>query len=71
MDYSSASFIVIYVVVIAIWIYITWCFTLIAKQAGYKRSYGIFIVVPVINLIIIGIFAFKRWPITMFYIKQQ
>lgn len=28
-------------------------------------------IVPVLNLIILGIFAFEKWPITKFYIKQQ
>ena len=68
MDYLSAYFIVIYVV---IGVYILWCFMLIARKAGYTTIFGILMIIPVINLILLGVFTFEKWPITKLYIKQQ
>ena len=71
MDDLNAYFIVIYIAVIVVGIYIIWCFTLIAEQAGYKGSFAILMILPLLNLIILGIFAFRKWPITKYYIDQQ
>lgn len=68
MNYLSAYFIIIYIVV---GIYFILCFALIAKQAGYRLLFGILIIVPVLNLIVLGTLAFEKWPITRLYIKQQ
>jgi hypothetical protein len=40
-----------------------WCFCEIAAKAGYSRWFGLLMVVPVVDLIIIGIFANETWPI--------
>jgi len=71
MDYSSASFIVLYIAVIAVGVYIIWCFTLIAEQARYKGQFAILMIIPLLNLVLLGIFAFKKWPITKHYVNQQ
>ena len=44
-------------------VYLIWCFCEIAAKAGYSRWFGLLMVVPVVDLIIIGIFANETWPI--------
>ena len=34
----------------------------IAKKAGFSRSFGLLMLVPLVNIVFIWIFAFIRWP---------
>ena len=53
-------FIVLYVLLGG---YLIWCFCEIAAKAGYSRWFGLLMIVPVVNLIILGIFVHETWPI--------
>ena len=35
----------------------------IARKAGYKPAYSLLMLIPLVNFIIILIFAFSRWPV--------
>jgi hypothetical protein len=34
----------------------------IARKAGYSRWYGLLMVVPLVNIVLIWIFAYAKWP---------
>lgn len=34
----------------------------IASKAGYSGAWSLLLLVPIINLVVIWIFAFMRWP---------
>lgn len=34
----------------------------VAKKAGFSRWWGLLLAVPIINVLIIWIFAFIKWP---------
>ena len=50
--------IIIFVVIIHILI-----FGPIAKKAGYSRWWALIMLVPVVNLIMIWVFSFAKWPV--------
>lgn len=68
MDFLSGLFIFIYIMVA---VYIVWCFMEITRKAGYTYLFGLWIVVPIGNLIVLGILAFEKWPIRKSIAKQQ
>jgi hypothetical protein len=35
----------------------------ISSKAGYPRWHGLVMLIPILNLVAIGIFAFSPWPI--------
>jgi hypothetical protein len=35
----------------------------IAKKAGYSRWWALIMLVPVVNLIMIWVFSFAKWPV--------
>jgi hypothetical protein len=37
-------------------------FGAIAKRAGFSRWFGLLMLLPVVNLAVIWIFAFVKWP---------
>ena len=41
-------------------LYCAWC---IAKKAGYEPWYGLLMIVPILNLVLLYFFAFTEWPI--------
>lgn len=42
---------------------IIYCYWRVAGKAGYPPYYGLFMIVPVMNIIALVIFVFKDWPI--------
>jgi hypothetical protein len=34
----------------------------IAKKAGFTRWFGLLVLVPLVNILVIWIFAFAKWP---------
>lgn len=50
---------IIIVVLIAIPILV---FGPIAKKAGFSRWWALLLIVPVVNLIMVWVFAFIKWP---------
>ena len=60
MDYLGGIFLGIYIVV---GVYFLWCFVEIAIKAGYSGLFGGSLIIPVVNIITLGILAFENWPI--------
>ncbi len=44
-------------------VFILYCVSRIAKQAGHSGWWWIAALIPVVNLIVFSVFAFTRWPI--------
>jgi len=34
----------------------------VAKKAGYSRWWSLLLVIPLVNLIMVWVFAFMKWP---------
>lgn len=52
--------IILYLALIAFFIY---CYCKIAGRAGYSPWMGLLMIVPIVNIVMIYMFAFKTWPI--------
>jgi hypothetical protein len=50
----------IYVVLIGFFV---WCYVRIIRRAGYSGWWVLMSLVPIGNLVMLGLFAFKEWPI--------
>ena len=48
---------------IVVYIFSLFCAIKIAQKAGYSPWFGVLMSVPIVNFIVIGIFAFETWPI--------
>jgi hypothetical protein len=59
-----AGFILVYalfiIAILVFTIYIQWR---IASKAGYPGAYSLLLLIPLVNLIVLIIFAFSEWPI--------
>lgn len=39
-----------------------WAYARIVQRAGYSRWLALFILFPILNLVLIWVFAFAKWP---------
>ncbi len=51
---------IVYIAMIAFFVY---CYYKIAGRAGYNPWMGLLMLVPLVNLVVLYMFAFKQWPI--------
>ena len=51
-----------FIVWAAVLVYTLVCAWTIAKKAGYEPWYGILMIVPILNLVLLYFFAFTEWP---------
>jgi hypothetical protein len=51
------------IIMLAIAVYSLACAWFVAKKAGYEPWYGILMIVPILNLVLLYFFAFTDWPI--------
>lgn len=59
-----AGFVVVYVLVaLALLAFSIWIYWRIATKAGYQGALSLLMLIPLVNLIILLIFAFTEWPI--------
>ena len=56
-DDIAALLFVVPIVGLAVWIALQMC-----NKAGRSRWWGLFFLIPVVNIVAIWIFAFVRWP---------
>lgn len=42
--------------------FLAYCAGRIAKQAGYSMLWGLTMLIPIVNVIVLVIFAFSVWP---------
>ena len=60
---SIRHLIALVVLVLIIWAFIA-VFGRILNRAGYSRWWLVIVVVPLLNLIMLWVFAFANWPVT-------
>ncbi len=51
---------VIEVAIAALYIYLAWR---IVSRAGYKGVWSLVLLIPVVNILMIYVFAFSNWPV--------
>jgi hypothetical protein len=51
---------ILYLAMIAFFIY---CYYKIAGRAGYSPWLGLLMILPIVNIVMLFMFAFKTWPI--------
>jgi len=56
----GAFHVVIVVLYILIFVIPVWK---IVSKAGYSGAWSLLVVIPVLNIIVLWVFAFSRWPI--------
>ena len=54
----------ILLVLIALYVaFLVWVWVRIAGKAGYNRYLGLLLLIPLVNLVVVIIFAFSEWPV--------
>ena len=53
---------IVIVIILAILAIPVWLWGRIASKAGFPRPWGLIALVPLVNIIVLWIFAFARWP---------
>jgi uncharacterized membrane protein YhaH (DUF805 family) len=61
--FSGAALAILIVVYAAFIVFFVWCYVRIIRRAGYSGWWILMALVPIGNLIMLGFFAFKEWPI--------
>jgi hypothetical protein len=62
-SFSMWHLIALVVLVLMVWAFVA-VFGRILNRAGYSRWWLLTIVVPLLNLIMLWVFAFASWPVT-------
>jgi len=62
-SFSMWHLIALVVLVLIVWAFVA-VFGRILNRAGYSRWWLLTIVVPLLNLIMLWVFAFASWPVT-------
>lgn len=61
MDVSFAQLLMLFVILSFV-VFDTWLNIKILKKAGYSKWWAATILVPYVNIIMIWLFAFSKWP---------
>ena len=48
---------------VALLVFLVWCYVRIVRRTGYSGWWVLMALVPIGNLVMLGFFAFKEWPI--------
>jgi uncharacterized membrane protein YhaH (DUF805 family) len=64
---------VLIVLYVALIVFVIWCYVRIIRRTGYSGWWILMSLVPIGNLIMLGFFAFKEWPIQreLTYLRQH
>jgi hypothetical protein len=60
---SIRHLVILVVLVLLVWAFVA-VFGRILNRAGYSRWWLLTVVVPLLNLIMLWVFAFASWPVT-------
>ncbi len=60
---TAVAFGLWFLVILAIMAFTIWIYWRIAAKAGYPGAYSLLMLVPVVNLVLLIVFAFTDWPI--------
>jgi hypothetical protein len=56
----SLTHLIIFAIVLAVWLVPGWR---IATKAGYSGWLSLLLLIPVVNVVLIWVFAFVKWPV--------
>ena len=59
---NSGGIIVLFLFMLVALAYGLWCCTRILARTGHSRAWAFLMIVPVVNLALVWVFAFARWP---------
>src|SRR3954471_5704222 len=70
---NGAVLVVLIVLYVALIVFVIWCYVRIIRRTGYSGWWILMSLVPIGNLIMLGFFAFKAWPIQreLTYLRQH
>ena len=51
-----------FVISLAIFAFFIWCYVRIIRRAGYSGWWVLILLVPVVNIVMVWVFAFSNWP---------
>ena len=60
-----------FILIIAFSIFVLWLGTKIMDKAGLNKMYVLYLLIPVVNIIMIWVFAFTNWPNLKPDVKQD
>lgn len=60
---SNAELLVLLFIVLIVCLIVIFVYGPIAKKAGFSKWWSIALIVPLLNIILIWVFAFIKWPI--------
>ena len=60
-----------FILIIAFSIFILWLGSKILDKAGLNQIYVFYLLIPVVNIIILWVFAFTNWPNLKPKVKQD
>jgi FHA domain len=52
-----------FVISLAIFAFFIWCYVRIIRRAGYSGWWVLILLVPVVNIVMVWVFAFSNWPV--------
>jgi hypothetical protein len=52
----------IIIIILAFFAIPVWLWGHIADKAGFSKGWGFIVLVPLVNIILLWVFAFARWP---------
>ena len=62
-DYLAATFVVsLWVVIVAFVAFLIWLYVRILRKAGYSGWWCVITFVPLVNIVMVYVFAFSTWP---------
>lgn len=56
------EYIIFYLLVIALAAFVLWMGGKILERAGFSAKWVFILVIPIVNIAMIWVFAFSRWP---------
>lgn len=59
---GSGSVLLLFLFVLFAIAYGVWCCTRILARAGQPQAWAFLMIVPVVNLVLVWLFAYARWP---------
>jgi len=60
---NGGALAVVIVLCIALIGFVAWCYVRVIRRSGYSGWWVLMALVPIGNLVMLGFFAFKKWPI--------
>lgn len=62
--------VIFYILLLALFIFVMWLGVKIIQKAGLDPRLVVFLLIPIVNIILIWVFAFTKWPNLKEDVKQ-